>query len=284
MFEKEKILLYIISGNHDKVNLIDEKSYLSVICNNREYVNLIEKEESIIGSNGIMLHFVPYFKEGSEYLGRLSNLLNHESFQNPMKHVLFTHTSINGVRNNDGSVVEGDVEQDFFNEFDLVLSGHYHQRSEVTDTIIYIGSAYQANFGEDEDKGFTILHNDLTLEYIQSKFPIYKKIIIDIEDEEKASNMLKEYADTDDNIRFVFKGSQQQIEQIDANKFTTSGISVQFENIVDRGVLFEEVEEAQIMSFDKKTVLKNYIMYSKQQEFNKDQLKQGMNLLNNIQF
>lgn len=284
LFEKNEILLYIFAGNHDKVSLIDEKSYLSIVCARRKFVKLFEKENSVtIG--GIAFHFMPYFKEGVEYLGRLSNIFAYPSFQaKNVKNVLLTHTSVNGVRNNDGTIVDGDVEQDFFDNFDLVLSGHYHDRSDVTDTITYIGSSYQANFGENENKGFTIVNSDLSLEYIQSKFPIYKKIILDVSDDSNVNKMLEKYADTDDNIRFVFKGSQQQIENIDANKFTTSGISVQFENIVDRGVMFDEVEEAEIMSFDKKTVMKNYIAYAKYQEFSGSELKSGMNILKNLEF
>jgi DNA repair exonuclease SbcCD nuclease subunit len=110
MFEKEEITLYIIPGNHDKTDLESEESYLTIF-NNRTYVTLFEKE-SFIDDNGINYCFLPYFKEGTEYLQRLSNL--NEMVGNFMLSVLFTHISINGVRNNDGSVVDGDVEADFF--------------------------------------------------------------------------------------------------------------------------------------------------------------------------
>lgn len=284
MFEVNQITLYIISGNHDKTSLIDEKSYLSVICNNRKYIRLFEKEHSLT-LDGIALHFMPYFKEGIEYLGRLNNLFSYPSFEyKKHKNILLTHTSINGVRNNDGTIVDGDVEQSFFERFNLVLSGHYHNRADLTDDIIYIGSAYQANFGEDENKGFAIINEDLSIEYIQSKFPLYKKIIIQASDKAKINTMLEKYSETKDNVRFVLKGSQQEIENIDANKFTTNGISVQFENIIDRGLSFEDVEEAEIMSFDKKTVLMNYISYGKKQEFSSKQLKSGMTILKDLQF
>jgi len=88
------------------------------------------------------------------------------------------------VRNNDGSIVEGDVEESYFDSFDLVASGHYHDWSEIGENIVYFRSAYQANFGEDDNKGFTVVYDDCSLEYIQSKFPIYRKIIIDMNDTE----------------------------------------------------------------------------------------------------
>ena len=103
LFEEARITLYIIPGNHDKTSLIAEESYLNVVCNNLKYVNLIQKETTVIQSDGIILHFLPYFREGIEYLSRLSNLLEDESFKQPkgvFKHVLITHASINGVKNN----------------------------------------------------------------------------------------------------------------------------------------------------------------------------------------
>lgn len=286
MFEREKITLYMISGNHDKVSLIEEKSYLSVVCNNRKYIKLIESETMILDvENKLKIYLLPYFKEGVEYLGRLNNLMStFDDNEIGFRKVLLTHTSVNGVRNNDGSVVDGDIEQDFLSDFDLVLSGHYHNRSKVTKKIIYIGSAYQANYGEDEKKGFALLNSDLTLEFVQSKFPLYKKIILDIADEDKAKKMLEQHANNGDNIRFVFKGDQEQIDKFDANKYMQNGVSVKFENVVDRGVLFDEVEDASIMTFDKKTVLRHYIMYSRQQQFTSEQLKKGMELLKEIQF
>lgn len=285
LFEAEEIELMIIPGNHDKTSLVSEKSYLSIVCKNRKYIRLIEQETTVVGIGGVVLHFLPYFREGVEYLGRLMELSQDSSFSmSKSKHVLLTHISINGVRNNDGSVVDGDIEIDFFNNMDLVLSGHYHNRGKVSKKIIYIGSAYQANFGEDTDKGFAILNSDLSIEYVQSKFPIYKKVTIDADDTEKANELLKKYADTEDNIRFVFKGDQQQIESIDANKYTTSGISVQFDNVVDRGVLFDEVEDAEMISFERKSVLRNYVQYANKQQFNQSQMKQGMDMLKEINF
>lgn len=285
MFENERITLYIFPGNHDKVSLIDEKSYLSVICKRRKYVKLIESETMILDiENKLKIFVLPYFKEGVEYLTRLNNLISQNDEEIEYRKVLLTHTSINGVRNNDGSVVEGDIDQDFFQIFDLVLSGHYHNRSSLSKKIVYIGSGYQSNYGEDENKGFTILKQDLSLEFIQSKFPIYRKFVIDIEDEAKAQKVLKEHADKGDNIRFEFVGDQQQIDNFDANKYESIGISVKYKNIIDRGILFDEVEEADMISFDKKTVLKQYIMYANRQQFSKDQMKEGMKLINEIQF
>jgi exonuclease SbcD len=285
MFENERITLYIFPGNHDKVSLIDEKSYLSVICKRRKYVKLIESETMILDTeNKLKIFVLPYFKEGMEYLSRLSNLIEQNDDEVEYKKILLTHTSINGVMNNDGSVVEGDIDQDFFQIFDLVLSGHYHNRSFLSKKIVYIGSGYQSNYGEDEDKGFTIINDDLSLEFVQSKFPIYRKFVIDISDEEKAQKMLKEHSDKGNNIRFEFVGDQEQIDNFDANKYNSAGISVKYKNIIDRGVLFTEVEDASMISFDKKTVLKHFIMYANQQQYDKKQMKRGMELINEIQF
>jgi hypothetical protein len=57
-----------------------------------------------------------------------------------------------------------------------------------------------------------------------------------------------------------------------------------FDNIIDRGVLFDDIEEAEIVSFEKKTVLKNFVLYANQQDYNKHQMKYGMELLKQINF
>jgi len=281
MFEKEKIMLHIIAGNHDKTDLTSEESYLTIF-NNRKYVRLYESEDFIDDEESqIRMGFLPYFKEGVEYLQRLSNL--NEKMGDFAMSALFTHVSINGVRNNDGSVVEGDVEADFFNQYDLVFTGHYHNSSQVGENIHYIGSAYQANFGEDENKGFTILCDDLSFYHVQSNFPHYHKFVIQASDKKQTTKLLQEHFKSPDNVRFVFEGTQEEIEKIDVGVFAAAGISVQRENVSDK-VMFEEVEDAQVMNFDKKTILKNYIEYTKIQEFTPEKRKQGISMVNSINF
>lgn len=281
MFEQSKIMLHIIAGNHDKTDLTSEESYLTIF-NNRKYVKLYESEDYIDDQDSqIRMGFLPYFKEGVEYLQRLNNL--NEKMGNFAMSVLFTHVSVNGVRNNDGSVVEGDVEADFFNQYDVVFTGHYHNASQVGENIHYIGSAYQANYGEDENKGFTILCEDLSFYHVQSNFPHYHKFVIQASDKKQATKLLQEHSKSTDNVRFVFEGTQEEIEKIDVGVYAAAGISVQRENVQDK-VLFEEVQDAQVMNFDKKTIIKNYIEYTKLQDFTSDKRQSGMKLLNQIAF
>jgi hypothetical protein len=273
MFEKEEITLYIIPGNHDKTDLESEESYLTIF-NNRTYVTLFEKE-SFIDDNGINYCFLPYFKEGTEYLQRLSNL--NEMVGNFMLSVLFTHISINGVRNNDGSVVDGDVEADFFDNFDLVFTGHYHDRSSVKSNIHYVG--------EDENKGFTVLCKDLSFYHVQSNFPHYRKFIVRTDEfEEVTKELLPSLKDSTDHVRFVFKGTQTEIDSINPNLFMAAGIDVKFENVSEQGILFDDVQEAEVMNFDKKTILKSYLQYAILKDFTPYQKKVGINLINKIKF
>lgn len=281
MFEYEKIMLHIIAGNHDKTDLTSEESYLTIFSN-RKYVILYECENYIDDQESqIRMGFLPYFKEGVEYLQRLSNL--NDKMGDFALSILFTHVSINGVRNNDGSIVEGDVESDFFSQYDLVFTGHYHNRSQIGENIHYIGSAYQANFGEDENKGFTILCEDLSFYHVQSNFPHYHKFVLQASDKKQATKLLQEHTKSKDNVRFVFEGTQEEIENIDVGIYAAAGISVQRENVSDK-VMFEEVEDATVMNFDKKTIIKNYIEYTKLQDFTPDQRKQGLSKVNSINF
>ena len=57
-----------------------------------------------------------------------------------------------------------------FEPFDRVFAGHYHNRTKVAGTRIeYIGSSRQFNFGENEEKGYTILCADGSAEFVRNR-------------------------------------------------------------------------------------------------------------------
>lgn len=272
----------MIPGNHDKNDLTKKESYLDlysflpkVKIHDEEYFEYDDEFE-------IVYCYLGYFKEGVPYLSRLVNLIDMIKADNKIgnyKKVLFTHISINTVRNNDGTLVEGDIELEYFNFFDLTLSGHYHEFQILNKKTIYTRSSHQANFGEDHNKGFTILYSDLSLEYVQSSFPVYKKIYVDASDTEKANKLLKKYNKTKDNIRIIFQGSQTEIEAINPQKFEDTGISVKFENTLETLRDFENIEDAELIRFDKKSLVKYWLEYSDRNNFKPEQKMTGMKLL-----
>jgi DNA repair exonuclease SbcCD nuclease subunit len=97
----------------------------------------------------------------------------------PLKEVepcdaIFGHYDINGFKLNDHEVCTGGLDvNDFFAKTPLVVSGHYHLRSDrkyTKGTVLYVGSAYQLNFSDAEtSKGFYIINTqDNTYEFVEN--------------------------------------------------------------------------------------------------------------------
>lgn len=229
MFRSAVISCHIIAGNHDKVEADTEESYLDIF--DGDYFHVYKQEYILTLTPDLHITLLPYFKESGSYIKRLPKP-NQKLLKG--KHILLTHIGVNGVKNNDGSEVENDLLPGKFKEYDLVLSGHYHNYSKVGDNIYYIGSAYQANFGEDDEKGFVILNEDGELEYIRSKFPKYIKLKVNIDDQKAIKQIKKEHANSKDNIRIVFTGDETQLASINKEQFNAIGIDVKFDKEVIR--------------------------------------------------
>lgn len=162
------IRVLLIPGNHDKTSYISKDSFLNAF----DTACVVIKDYYSIDHpvTGIRFHFIPFFDEKLAYGNYLDQAIANVRFD--YKNILFTHIAVDGVKNNDGGKVTNDLSIDRFKFFDKVLVGHYHNRQAVNN-VIYTGSPYQANFGEDQEKGCTVIYDDASIQFIKLKFPTY---------------------------------------------------------------------------------------------------------------
>jgi len=270
-----------IAGNHDKTNLESEKSYMSVY-RDEEGFTLFEKEKFYIDGK-IAMCFIPYFKENGSYPERLAKVAKKVKKLKKAGKVdlafLGTHVAVNGVKNNDGSEVKNRLSKEFFGAFDYTAVGHYHDASTLAGNIEYIGSSYQNNYGENLDKGFKILYDDLSSERVFSKFEKYTNIKIDLSettlDEIKR---LKEEYEGEGNIRFTFKGETSAIESIDLNALREAGIDVK-RKTNNQIAAMNSAENSEYVEFDKKEIMKNFKEFTKAKGIEKKKAKFGKKIL-----
>lgn len=271
-----------IPGNHDKTDASDESSYLDIFdCENFEVVSrfrLISFDKCVVG-------FIPYFND--ERWIHEFNLLNRykrdilsgdvidkQSF-------LITHMGMDGVMNNDGTIVTSEIKSDmFFGSWNKVLVGHYHNASKVGKNIYYTGSAYQGNFGETiEDKGFTIMYDDGSIESVQSTFPHYIKYVVDVNDSESLMDIINGYKDNKvDNIRIVFRGSRTDLQKINVSEMNGYGFDCKFE----ANEKIEAMSESNmniVMSYDKKSIMSDFLNFCKENDIKGDMKAYGIKLL-----
>lgn len=257
LFNKAKIELICISGNHDKVNYLSEDSYLDQYQHWPGF-KLIRDYENIDFEKGKRFHFIPYFEEETTYLKYLDqvDLLDEGILKEKNKNYLFIHIGIDGVFNNSNEVVQNPVKKELFEKFDKVFVGHYHNVNQVDKNIFYIGSIQPIDFSENNDKGCTILFDDGSHELIKLKFKEYEKIVIDIDsfDKKKEQEFLQKYSKSENYIRFEFVGNSSKISSLDKVKFESVGIDVKTKNKeIEETVNVAEYDE--FINYDNKSLL-----------------------------
>ena len=283
-FSKNDKIMFCIHGNHDKRDQNSAKGYMNLYKDRN--VKLFEKfGVEIIGN--VMFCMISFFPEGESFLDVYTELLTHiqDNYQQRVDKeklikVLICHASINGVRNNDGTTVEGDVEVDFFEYFDRVFVGHYHDRQKINNKIIYVGSTHQANYGEDEYKGFTVIYSDGSYKFHNAKFPLFIHEKIHVDDREEIQNFIKEHIGSNNNIRLTLVGSKEQVDSIQKS-IKAESIDVRYESIEDS--LINSVEDLNISTNITKTGLMNHwINYCKLNSVDNDLKIIGMKKFKNL--
>lgn len=260
-FASHGMKVIAIPGNHDKVDLDSPLSYLSEFQYHPNFIVVSEYEKMDIG--GHCFHFLPYFKEDTTYLSYIPKI----SLDKNKKNVLFTHVAVSGVKNNDRTEVANNVKLGMFAGFHSVFVGHYHNKSKIGKNIYYFGSLYPRDFGEDQNKGFLVLNDDLSFDEFGLDFPKFLKVKIDanVVSIKEIDKLIGQYQDSKDHVRFSFSGKSSKLKSLDENKFKSVGIDVEFkQEDVEKAI--SDVESGEIVYFDKEQIYKEFDKFCEQNE------------------
>ena len=137
----EIIKVYIIIGNHDRINnnvfLTDEHPFSGLKkIKNITIVDKVLKIDHFL--------FVPYVPNG-----RFSEALSTVNFKEEETEVIFAHQEFKGCKM--GAIVSetGDIWDE---TYPMVFSGHIHDFQQPQRNILYTGTPFQHGFGDSEDK------------------------------------------------------------------------------------------------------------------------------------
>ncbi len=155
----------LANGNHDLVNQEAVRGYCHVF-DQHDNVLVIDEYHTLSNPEwSFMLHVIPYFPEDGSFVEKLDEVVQNEVSTGKLNY-LYIHEGVNGALSRPA---ENELPANIFGDFDKVFAGHYHNRCTVAPNIEYIGSARQHNFGEDEEKGYTVLYADGTTEFIKNR-------------------------------------------------------------------------------------------------------------------
>lgn len=255
------INIIAIGGNHDKTDYTSESSYLDAFTSHPA-LNVMSPY-GVIENEGLLIHFLPYYDEDLIY----SEYLKLIEFPAQYKHVLITHVAINGIKNNGGTEVSNELGSDLFSKFDLVLVGHYHNR-QILGNIVYTGSTHQANFGEDEYKGYTLIYSDASYEFGEFNTP--KFITMELNAEDVNSGIVKKFklAENNNRIRLRICGEYPESKQDLLLELQQSGIKVEKVKEDYAPIDVIQSETVQITSND---ILHSYDEWAKENKIEKSE-------------
>lgn len=271
MYAKEDLVIHCIPGNHDKTDYGSDDSFLEPYRYFPGF-NLISKPFTSKFYD-IDVHFVPFYEQDI-WLKKFKSLPEPKS----KKSILLSHTAVQGSINNDGKKVDNKIKLSLFNKYGKVFLGHYHDAQQPGANVFHLPSTRQNNFGEDEDKGFTVLYDDLSFSLVKAQFVPYKEIKVDLSTTTKEELLNLAKTDTNDvNLRVTLIGDQQAIKGVNKKWFTDNGISVKAKYA---DVEVTETEEAEtIQELSGSDLKQKFEAFCTEKGYN---YKEGIKLLNEI--
>lgn len=272
------VTLYIIPGNHDKTDQTSHRSYLGIYNHSHIRVMDCRKPSNAYLDDadfGIRYTFLPFFEE-TIYEQKLTALKRnlHPTYKN----VLITHVGLDGVLNNRGEQEERSIPVGKFRGFDLVLIGHYHNLNRISKEVIYIASTHQANYGEDEAKGITLLTP--LLKAVQVPLDTPKWLKVRITNPDYTVRALADHYGKYQHLKFEYHCTEEEYQTVDRAHLQRHGVEVGWVNSRTSRLNDDEAEKlAHTAAFTPAEVNKNFLHYCKEQAITPDRRRLGLQLL-----
>lgn len=271
----------IAEGNHDKVNQENERGYCHVFDQHSNVLVCDEYVSLPLGDDcRFVLHMMGYFPEDGSFCTRLDRL-KEEALDPKRLNFLYIHEGINGAL---AQPNEKELPAKIFEDFDKVFVGHYHNRTIIDKTRIeYIGSSRQHNFGEDEEKGYTVIYTDGSHEFIKNKVNTRYRVI-DVAAERAGLHLMDELREIDADGRYKVKvrvhAPQAAMKSVDKAALLDAG-ATKVELIADDEEMLEVAASSLFEKFDSHRIRETYEEFCREKQI--DDVAIGLEYLSKIE-
>lgn len=244
----------IIPGNHDVYfkNTNTLNSLKELMGHYMNEVSIIE-EPTVMNYDGCKVGLVPWINQ--------QNTEECMTFLREVKcDIIGGHFEIGGFEMNRGTVCKDGMDSSVFNRFELVMSGHFHTKSN-NGSVHYLGSQMEFFWNDCDDKKYFHVFDTETRELtpVHNPVTIYEKIYYDHEkmgnwkfkdmsylDNKFVKVIVQKKGDPRDFEMFVDRVQQQKIHELK--------IAETFDEF-----LGDNVEDSEISVDDTQTLVYNYI-------------------------
>ena len=271
----------IAEGNHDKVNQENERGYCHVFDQHSNVLVCDEYVSLPLGDDcRFVLHMMGYFPEDGSFCTRLDRL-KEEALDPKRLNFLYIHEGINGAL---AQPNDKELPAKIFEDFDKVFVGHYHNRTIIDKTRIeYIGSSRQHNFGEDEEKGYTVIYTDGSHEFIKNKVNTRYRVI-DVSAESAGLHLMDELREIDADGRYKVKvrvhAPQAAMKSVDKAALLDAG-ATKVELIADDEEMLEVAASSLFEKFDSHRIRETYEEFCREKQI--DDVAIGLEYLSKIE-
>lgn len=216
------VCLTIASGNHD---LVDQESLMGYNHVFSEYPDVFVVDDYVempFGDEDNVLWIMSYFPENGTFPIRLEELK--AGLNSSERNFLYCHEGINGALSTSS---DKELSAQIFGGFEKVFVGHYHNRASLNNgQIEYIGSSRQHNFGEDAEKGYTILFSDGSTEFVKNQANTqFATIEVDVKHLKEAQEQIKALSDKSVKVRLKVTGKSDELNAIDRDALIELGVT-----------------------------------------------------------
>ena len=271
----------IAEGNHDKVNQENERGYCHVFDQHSNVLVCDEYVSLPLGDDcRFVLHMMGYFPEDGSFCMRLDRL-KEEALDPKRLNFLYIHEGINGAL---AQPNDKELPAKIFEDFDKVFVGHYHNRTIIDKTRIeYIGSSRQHNFGEDEEKGYTVIYTDGSHEFIKNQANTRYRVI-DVSAERAGLHLMDELREIDADGRYKVKvrvhAPQATMKSVDKAALLDAG-ATKVELIADDEEMLEVAASSLFEKFDSHRIRETYEEFCREKQI--DDVAIGLEYLSKIE-
>lgn len=253
--------IVLANGNHDSVDQEAIEGYCHIFSD-YENVEVVDDLLIIDYSEDMNLIVMSYFPENGSFTERLYKAESGRDFSK--KNILYIHE---GIRGGLTTPSDDELPASLFDGFSKTLVGHYHNRKKIANTNIeYIGSSRQHNFGEDEEKGYTILYADGSTKFIKNEVnQRYKVIDIDLADmDDKFMEMLTQIkSDSRYKVKVRVRCDASQSSTVNKQQLAEYGAN-KIELVTEQTEVLATDHKSITQKFDKSGIKEEYANFCTQ--------------------
>ena len=217
LFHANGLTLYIFPGNHDKTLYNSFNSFLD-IYKHHPCVKFNRGLQNII-LDGVSIDLLPFFSDDM-LIPMIDNAKGAD--------ILISHFEMAGSNHLGHVSKKVTINKKLLSKWKKVYLGHYHNHHEISKDIVHLPSFMQADFGEDSNKGFSLLYKNGDYEIVKGKFKEYIKVTVDLDKttQKDISQLIDMHKNSRSSVRMEFKGTEAQCRAINKTQFKEPGIDI----------------------------------------------------------